>query len=256
MIKRLFGLIALLMTSLLVLVACDTGEGPDLIVEMEVTREVTRVVVVTATPSDGIAVAEATDSADGPLPVGSPDSELTPDAEQTNIPTPESTATAEPTAGPTATPDAFPTPIVGQITVAEQTFQNGTMFWLQPIDQIWVATTNSEGEQIWINRDDDFEEGMPESDESLEPPAEGLIQPIRGFGLLWRSEDELQNTLGWATNEEFGYTTNYEYHWGGTVDDNNVYTAGPGYHLIETLNRNVYRFDEETRTWEIIRQSE
>ncbi|MEO0595244.1 MAG: hypothetical protein AAF126_03970, partial [Chloroflexota bacterium] len=58
------------------------------------------------------------------------------------------------------------------------------------------------------------------------------------------------------THEEFGYTTNYEYHWGGTVDDNNVYTAGPGYHLIETLNRNVYRFDEETRTWEIIRQSE
>lgn len=62
--------------------------------------------------------------------------------------------------------------------------------------------------------------------------------------------------LGWATNDEFGYTTNYEYHWGGTVDENNVYQTDFGYHLIETLNRNVYRFNEADRTWEIIRQAE
>lgn len=247
--KRMLGIVALFVGAVMILAACEAGD-PDLIVEMEVTREVTRVVVVTPTAGDGTEVA----GGDGPVPVGSP--ALTPVSQLTSLPTPESTPTVEPTEGPTATPDVFPTPIIGQITVAEQTFQNGTMFWLQPIDQIWIATTNEDGEQIWINQDDEFEEGMPESDPDLEPPAEGLVQPIRGFGLLWRNDEDLQETLGWATNDEFGYTTNYEYHWGGSVDDDNVYVEGPGYHLIETLNRNVYRFDEETRTWEIIRRTE
>lgn len=233
---------------LIALVACDTTGEPDVIFEMEVTRLVP--VVVTATPEG---TANTSDPSSGPLPVSpAPSAEATQDAEAT----PEVTSDVSPTPGPTATPDVFPTPIVGQILIAEQDFQNGKMFWLQPIDQVWIATTNSEGEQIWINRDDTFEEGMQENDPSLTPPAQGLLQPIRGFGRLWRNDSNLQDMLGWATGDEFGYTTNYEYHWGGTVDDNNDYQAGPGYHLIETLNRNVYRFDEETRTWEIIRQTE
>jgi len=211
------------------------GGEPEVIYEVEVTRESTRIVVVTATSEDD----------GGPVPVGSPD--LSPEAQRTTIPTPEPEATleAEETAEPTATP------IVGQILVAQQQFQNGNMFWVQPIDQIWIATTNEDGEQIWINRDDTFQEGMPESDPDLDIPAEGLIQPIRGFGKLWREEPEIQDLVGWATDEEFGYTTNYEYHWGGTLDE-----PAPGYHLIESLNRTVYRFDEATRTWEIIRQPE
>ena len=241
--------IIFLFIMLIALVACDTTGEPDVIFEMEVTRLVP--VVVTATP-DGSS--ESTnDQSSGPLPVSpAPSTTGTQIAEATAEITPE----VSPTPGPTATPDVFPTPIVGQILIAEQDFQNGKMFWLQPIDQIWIATTNSEGEQIWINRDDSFEEGMQEDDPSLTPPAQGLLQPIRGFGRLWRDDPDLQDMLGWATGDEFGYTTNYEYHWGGTVDDNNVYQAGPGYHLVETLNRNVYRFDEETRTWEIIRQTE
>lgn len=239
------GFIPILMTTIImILTACNPISGQDLIVEMEVTR----VVVVTATPEGNDVSAQSS----GPLPVTTSTSEATEDAEVTI----EATTAVSPTPGPTATPDVFPTAIIGQILVAEQDFQNGKMFWLQPIDQIWIATTNSDGEQVWINQDDSFEDGMTENDPELTPPATGLMQPIRGFGMLWRDDADLQSMLGWATGDEFGYTTNYEYHWGGTVDENNVYEAGPGYHLIHTLNRNVYRFDEETRTWEIIRQSE
>ncbi|MEO1286681.1 MAG: hypothetical protein AAFV93_02860 [Chloroflexota bacterium] len=228
----------------LLLTACDTIGGQEILVEMEVTTVVTELVVVTATPDGGTSVAQP-----APLIVNTVSPE---DMEGTEDAT---TATPEP-AGPTPTPDIYPTPIVGEILVAEQDFQNGKMFWLQPINQIWIATTNSEGEQVWINRADEFEEGMIELDSDLTPPAQGLFQPIRGFGMLWRNEDNLQSMLGWATGDEFGHTTNYEYHWGGTVNENNEYEAGPGYHLVTALNRTVYRFDEATRTWEIVRQEE
>lgn len=236
------GFILLLAIILIISTACEATDGQDIIVEMEVTR----VVVVTATPEGGDADAQSS----GPLPVNSPQPTAESTVEATAVPT------DTPTPGPTATPDVFPEPIVGEIFIAEQDFQNGKMFWLQPINQIWIVTTNSEGEQVWINRADEFEEGMPENDPELTPPATGLLQPVRGFGRIWRDDEELQGLVGWATGEEFGYTTNYEYHWGGTVNDDNEYEAGPGYHLIQTLNRTVYRFDEETRTWEIIRTVE
>ena len=237
-----------------ILTACDPISGQDLIVEMEVTSVVTQLVVVTATPEGGSASTQTS----GPIPVNTSAPEATTDAEATDDAeaTAETTPAVSPTPGPTATPDIFPTPIIGQIFVAEQDFQNGKMFWLQPINQVWIATTNEDGEQVWINQDDSFEDGMPENDPALTPPASGLLQPIRGFGLLWRDNEDLQTMLGWATGDEFGYTTNYEYHWGGTVSDSNVYQAGPGYHLIQTFNRSIYRFDEENRTWEIIRQAE
>lgn len=244
--KQGFMAVCLIMM-LMILAACDSGDGQDILVEMEVTSVVTQIVVVTATPDADTTVAEVPVTP-APLTVNT----LEPATEEASTPSPDIT----PTTGPTATPNVFPTPIVGEILIAEQDFQNGKMFWLQPINQIWVATTNDAGEAIWINRDDVFEEGRPENDPSLTPPAQGLFQPIRGFGLLWRTEDNLQETLGWATGDEFGHTTNYEYHWGGTVNESNVYEAGPGYHLITALNRNVYRFDEATRSWSIIRQNE
>jgi hypothetical protein len=230
--------IAMLILAIIV-AACQAL--PEREILMEVTVVVTQVVVVTATsPQEG-----------GPLPLESPEADTT---QTQSVPTAQSSPTASPTEGPTATPDVFPTPITGQIFVAQQTFQRGEMFWLEPIDQIWVLTTDNEGKLVWIVQDDTFEEGMPESDESLLAPGEGLIQPIRGFGMLWRNDQNIQNMLGWATGEELGYLTNYEYHWGGTVSDAGEYVPGPGYHVIEAYNGSVYRFDEATRTWEIIRQ--
>jgi hypothetical protein len=237
-------LIAILILTIIV-AACQAM--PEREILMEVTVEVTRVVIVTATsPQES-----------GPLPLVSPEADTTQtQAVPTQLTEVPREPSSTPTLGPTATPDVFPTPIVGQIFVAQQTFQRGEMFWLQPIDQIWVLTTDGNGVQTWIVQDDIFEDGMPESDESLVAPEEGLIQPIRGFGMLWRNDLNIQNMLGWATGAELGYLTNYEYHWGGTVNDAGEYVAGPGYHVVETFIGNVYRFDEATRTWEIIRQSD
>jgi hypothetical protein len=233
--------------------ACGTGLTPTQVV-----------LVVTATPETADATAEVTnpdtDDADerpsGALPVE--DATATPEAVGTQ-PTAQPTEVLQPTDTPetplpTATPDIFPTPTRGQIYVAEQSFENGRMFWLRPIDQIWVVTTTDEGQQVWDVYEDTFEDGMPESDPSLEPPNENLYQPVRGFGLLWRETDQLRETLGWATAPEVGYFANYEYHPGGTVNEGR-YVEGFGYHLVENLERTVYRFNEGDRTWEIVEEA-
>lgn len=224
---------------LLVLAACQPGLQPTQFA-IVVTREVT--VVVTSQQT-------------GPVPIATETAaETTSDAQAvaqaTTMPT---QTTPLPNTTPTITPtlDPFPTPERGQIFVADQQFQNGRMFWLQPINQIWVLITTETGEQEWQIYEDTFEEGMPESDPTLEPPATGLIQPIRGFGLLWRENEALRENLGWAIEEEVGYLAAYEYNYGGTLDANGEYVPGPGYHLLETLNQTALRFNEGIWTWEV-----
>ncbi|RMG84659.1 MAG: hypothetical protein D6712_10905 [Chloroflexi bacterium] len=193
------------------------------------------VLVVTATPEGGTAVAASADN--------SADTTQEAPTEEPEIPT-------TPTITPT--PDPFPTPVINQVQVAEERFEHGRMIWLRPVDQIWVMLDeDADGQGVWRIYDDTFEEGEMEFDPELEPP-EGLHQPIRGFGKLWRENLEVREALGWALEPEVGYVTRYEYHFGGQVDENNVYTPGPGYHIVENLFGEVYRFDEESGTWEII----
>lgn len=229
--------------------ACDGGLPPT-----EILIEVTRVVTVVVTPDP---------SQSGPLPVEpSVTPETTAEASEAADVTAEALAvgTATPTVNltPSVTPtvDPFPTPVTGQIFVAEQPFQRGRMFWLNPINQIWVLTTNDGGKPVWEIYEDTFEEGMPESDPNFAPTEPGLLQPIRGFGKIWRENDELRAQLGWAIAEEVGYLANYEYHYGGTLDANNNFIQGSGYHLIESLSRDVYRFNEGTWDWEVVETEE
>jgi photosystem II stability/assembly factor-like uncharacterized protein len=92
--------------------------------------------------------------------------------------------------------------------LAYQPFEGGVMIWDgAPFDQahgaeaasIYVAVNGGE----WFGRPDNFYEGDPESDPALMPP-QGLYQPRRGFGLLWRGEDGLRQALGWALANEVG----------------------------------------------------
>ena len=221
-------LILLLVTGI---TACQSGLPPT-----EILIEVTRVVTVMVT----------SDPNQGPIPLATPEATTEVISQQ---PTVLPTVTNLPTTTPT--PDAFPPPVIGQIFVAEQHFERGRMFWLRPIDQVWITTTDEEGNQIWQVAEDTFEDGMPESDPAFTPADENLQQPIRGFGLLWRENPEIREQLGWATADEVGYLANYEYHYGGTVDENNIYSEGPGYHQVETLAREIYRFNEGLWTWEV-----
>ncbi|MFN2188009.1 MAG: hypothetical protein ACK2T3_04545 [Candidatus Promineifilaceae bacterium] len=88
---------------------------------------------------------------------------------------------------------------------AVQNFQNGMMIWVEDEDQIYVLYEDSMSPD-WNRYSDSWQEGVPESDPSLVPP-EGLQQPIRGFGLLWREEPGIRQRLGWALGAEMGFDT-------------------------------------------------
>jgi hypothetical protein len=88
---------------------------------------------------------------------------------------------------------------------AEQPFERGLMLWVQSEDSIYVVF--SDGQQpAWVAVADAFVEGeTPESSPEFVPPAEGLIQPVRGFGLVWRNDESIRSRLGWATLSEVAF---------------------------------------------------
>lgn len=163
---------------------------------------------------------------------------------------PATPAPPSPTANVTPLPPNFPTPVASQIQVAEQLFERGRMFWLQPTQEVWVLVITSEGRGTWSVYRDEWVDGEPETDPNLTAP-EGLIQPERGFGKLWRETPGLRDQLGWAVTPEFGYVSGYEYHAGGSVNAGGTYTAGPGYHILYSLYGELFRFNEVDSTWQL-----
>ena len=49
-----------------------------------------------------------------------------------------------------------------------------------------------------------LKDGMPDHDPSISPPA-GKTQPVRGFGLAWRTQPTVRDRLGWALSAEGQY---------------------------------------------------
>jgi hypothetical protein len=188
------------------------------------------ILVVTATPetAEETAAVQADDAT----------AAVSPTSEPTTIP-----LTSTPAATPTIS--NIPTPTITQIQVAEQVFENGRMFWLQPTGQIWVMIVTSEGRGDWQIYEDTFNEGEPETDPELVPPP-GMEQPTRGFGKLWRDNPDLRAALGWAITPEFGFVTRYEYHPGGTID-----APEPGHHVLLSLYEEAFRFNERNQTWRL-----
>lgn len=86
---------------------------------------------------------------------------------------------------------------------AEQTFERGRMIWVAAEDRIYAIFDDGQSPG-WTSYRDDFEEGMPDRDASLAAP-DGLQQPIRGFGLVWRTQSGVRDRLGWAVSAETGY---------------------------------------------------
>lgn len=99
---------------------------------------------------------------------------------------------------------------------AEQTFQEGVMLWIEAEDAIYVLYEEDGYTTRWSRFQDEWQEGDPTRDPSLQPPS-GLQQPIRGFGLVWRAHSYVRERLGWAVEPERGYqttiqrTTRYKY---------------------------------------------
>ncbi|MEZ4666763.1 MAG: hypothetical protein R3E39_02380 [Anaerolineae bacterium] len=167
----------------------------------------------------------------------------------------ESTAVLTPTPAftetpaPTATTDPRPPVTTGQIQVAEQVFEHGRLFWIQPRQQIWVMFDDGQGSGQWSVYEDTFVDGEPESDPSIVPPPD-RYQPTRGFGKLWRNNTDIQNRLGFAITPEFGYVSNYEYHPGGALDAQGVWQPGPGFHIMFSLYNEKFQFNETDGRWQ------
>ena len=111
---------------------------------------------------------------------------------------------------PTPCALALPTPTVETTAAAIQHFETGVMFWLQSRNEIWVLINSPTANQFyWRTLPNQWSEGIAESDPTLKPPP-GRYQPVRGFGYAWRigsgSTDAQRPDLGWATDEEAGFT--------------------------------------------------
>jgi hypothetical protein len=74
------------------------------------------------------------------------------------------------------------------------------MFWRA--DTVAIYALHQDG--AWLGYADTWQEGEPDHDPGLAPP-EGLYQPVRGFGKVWReSLGGATARIGWATAEERG----------------------------------------------------
>jgi hypothetical protein len=100
-------------------------------------------------------------------------------------------------------PDTCPAEPPQISTQAEQAFEHGRMIWVETLDRIFVVF-DDDRIPTWAQYPDSFTEGDPELDESLVPPP-GLQQPIRGFGIVWRSNPRVKERLGWATTSEVAF---------------------------------------------------
>jgi hypothetical protein len=166
-------------------------------------------------------------------------------------PTERATATPIPTPTPTLHP-AFPTPEVGTVDVAEQVFENGRMFALLDRHEIWVAILTRPNSGEWLVFKDKFKEGKtPELNPTLTPPA-GLLQPVRGFGLVWRENADVQERIGWAKLPEFGFTTPYRYDAGGFINEDGKYVPRPGKFALTSLGGETFIFYEADSTFDLI----
>ncbi len=88
---------------------------------------------------------------------------------------------------------------------AEQPFERGRMIWLEAEKRIYVLYADDQLPR-WEAFPDAFVEGeTPESASEFDNPPEGMIQPVRGFGLVWRSNEQVRARLGWATGLEVGF---------------------------------------------------
>lgn len=88
---------------------------------------------------------------------------------------------------------------------AEQRFEHGRMIWMEAERRIYVLYEDNQL-PLWEAFDDTFVEGeTPESAPEFENPPPGLLQPVRGFGLVWRSNEQVRARLGWATGVESGF---------------------------------------------------
>ncbi len=125
---------------------------------------------------------------------------------------------------------------IDEFDAAQERFEHGFMIWRGDLRIIYVLYDDG----TYRPYDDNFHEGDPESDPAIVPPT-GLYQPIRGFGLVWRTNPDVRQAIGWATEPEAGYHGMAQWYQG----------AGPHGDLLflQGIDGSVYRLGMGG-TWE------
>lgn len=82
---------------------------------------------------------------------------------------------------------------------AFQNYERGVMVWVSNASQIYAIYNNGSYQRF----SDSWLDGVDPVSTGANPPA-GLIEPIRGFGKIWREVSGVSDQLGWATTPETG----------------------------------------------------
>jgi len=253
-----------------------TPAPPQLLSEVTLAPDTEGAIVPTATPTDtptstftATATATATATVTDFIPTLIPTNTLTP--LPTRTPTPTSTPTPIPTNTPSLTPTKPPTrtrvptatipvtPTLPPCTPAWvfksrpascpmdayvrgaagfQQFERGFMIWFGP-QKVIFAVYQSDKKPRWQQFSDTWTEDKPAIDPALAPP-DGMFQPMRGFGLVWRAARGVRDKLGWATGQEMPYQAALQ------IDTlGNRFIGGP--------NGEVYQLDADLSNWQMLR---
>ncbi len=138
-------------------------------------------------------------------------------------------------------PDSCPADAPLNSPAASQVFERGQMIWLSSQSRIYVLFNDGK-KPAWIAYTDEFKDGQPERDNSLSPPP-GLAQPIRGFGLVWRTKEKVRERLGWATGPETGYEGVFQSD-DLAVPDNTIYLQG--------RDKVVFQLSSQGSAWKLL----
>lgn len=84
------------------------------------------------------------------------------------------------------------------VWAAWQPFERGAMLWRDDVNQVTVFYQGAG----WTTLPDQWDQVTAAPSRGAAPP--GLQAPVRGFGWIWGTRDEVFNGLGWATDQEKG----------------------------------------------------
>jgi len=130
------------------------------------------------------------------------------------------------------------------------------MFWLQTRHEIWVLIdAPTAGHFYWQIYPDEWAEDQPASDPAINPP-HGRYQPVRGFGVTWRTRSGVRDDLGWAVAQERGFTTTLTYYPQGYYGPDCVWLPRSGIYELTDPNGRVFRFTGEGGVASIVTSNE
>jgi hypothetical protein len=117
------------------------------------------------------------------------------------------------------------------VSAASQSFEQGQMLWRGDRKVIYVL----EQDGLWSFFGDIWQDGDDPFDPSIIVP-EGLFQPVRGFGQVWREQPGLRASLGFALAEERGFSSPIQ-----TLDNGLIWFIPSDKTVVILFNDGTYR---------------